>query len=104
MAHTALADPVTDVIYIDIVYESVRGWHQFTSPQMRGLYVIAEPKDLKAGLGDVPGAIEELLAISGKKVTVRPDSKYPPSVEGLREGRQRFIGRYEIREAHARRS
>jgi hypothetical protein len=49
------------VSIINVLYESVDGFHRFTSPQMPGLCIIVEPDQYALALEDLPTAIALLI-------------------------------------------
>jgi hypothetical protein len=56
---------------IDVLYESVDGFHRFTSPQIPGLCVVVEPDQYTLALEDLPTAIALLIEGDfGHKATV----------------------------------
>jgi hypothetical protein len=69
---------------IDVVHECSEGWHELTSPQIPGLYIVVEQDDLEAAFHDVPAAIEMLIeADTGRRVKVVQLESYDEYVEKL---------------------
>lgn len=69
---------------IDVRHECVNGWHEFTSPQIPGLYIVAEQNDLEAAYEDIPIVIAQLIeADTGKKVSIKREPSYEEYLEGL---------------------
>lgn len=62
---------------IDVYHECDGEWHEFTSPQVPGLYVLAELNDLEAAYNDVPLAIKRIIeADTGQNVIVKVQQTY----------------------------
>ena len=39
---------------INVLHECEEGFHEFTSPQIPGFYLVVDQDDLKAGFEDIP--------------------------------------------------
>ena len=82
---------------IEVRHEFTNGWHEFTSPQIPGLYVVAELDDLEAAYEDVPVVIGQLIeADFGLKVTITREPSYEEYLEGLRESFRPSIRHYSV--------
>lgn len=69
---------------IDVRHECVNGWHEFTSPQVPGLYIVAEQNDLEAAYADIPEVLALIIeADTGKKVTIKREPSYEEYLAGL---------------------
>ena len=69
---------------IDVHHECVDGWHEFTSPHVPGLYIVAEKDDLEAAFEDLPVTIANLIKADYKiDVTVRLEHTYDEYVDNL---------------------
>jgi hypothetical protein len=80
----APVDGMTGIIDVD--HQCEDGWHEFTSPQVPGLYVVIEAKDLKAAYYDISTVIEALIyADYATPVKVRPQKTFEQYHAGLPE-------------------
>jgi hypothetical protein len=62
---------------IDILYESVEGYHRFTCPQIPGFCIIVEPDQYNLAVEYIPDTIAlMIMGDSGKRVTVRREDSY----------------------------
>lgn len=69
---------------ISVQHTCADGWHQFTSEQVPGFYLIAEQDDLETAFGDIPVMLEHLIgADEGRKVTIKLEQTYSEYVEQL---------------------
>jgi hypothetical protein len=72
---------------IDVDHDCQDGWHEFTSPQVPGLYVVYEAKDIKdleTAYYDISTVIEALIyADYAVPVKVRPEKTFEQYHAGL---------------------
>jgi hypothetical protein len=62
---------------IDVHHSCIEGWHEFTSLQVPGLYVIAEQDGLGSAYNDVPLAIKHIIeADTGEEVVITARQSY----------------------------
>ncbi len=82
---------------IEVKHEVSNGWHEFTSPQVPGLYIVAEMDDLEAAYEDVPMVIAQLIeADFGLKVVVEREPSYSEYLDGLPEAFKPSIRHYSV--------
>jgi hypothetical protein len=69
-----MRDEDAEVEIITVLHKCENGWHEFTSPQIPGLFMVVEQTDLAAAWRDLPRAIEKLIFVdTGDRVTVMPE-------------------------------
>jgi hypothetical protein len=86
-----------NAMIIDVRHECANGWHEFTSPQVPGLYIVAEQDDLEAAYEDVPVVLALLIeADTGRKVTVKREPSYEEYVDALPESYRPSIRHYSV--------
>ena len=82
---------------IEVKHDVSNGWHEFTSPQVPGLYIVAEMDDLEAAYEDVPVVIAQLIyADFGLKVTIERKPSYSEYLDGLVDAYKPSIRHYSV--------
>jgi hypothetical protein len=69
---------------IDVSHSCIDGWHEFTSRQVPGLYLIAEHDGLESAYNDLPLAIKHIVeADTGVEVVIEAHQTYDEYAETL---------------------
>lgn len=72
---TAEVSDLTSVI--TVFHEADRGRHKFTSPQIVGLFIVVDEKDLETAYNELPSTLEELIRMeTGRPVRVEAEEAY----------------------------
>lgn len=70
--------------WIDVEHACEDGYHEFTSPQVPGFYIVSN--DLEVAYADIPAALAALLeADFGGSFTVKPEIPFDQYVRSLPE-------------------
>jgi len=82
---------------ITVQHDCAGGWHQFSSDQVPGFYMIAAQDDLETAFGDIPVMLQHLIeADEGRKVTIELVETYSEYVEKLPEDFRPRVHHYTI--------
>jgi hypothetical protein len=82
---------------IDVSHKCSDGWHEFTSPQIPGLFLSAPQDDLVLVFEEIPVVIAELIkADTGMPVSVKAEQSYDEYVAGLPEEYRPSIRHYSV--------
>lgn len=85
------------VAIVGVLHEIDDGWHKFTSPQVPGLYIVVESRNLRTVYEDLPTAIAELIeAATHKKVVVRLEKTYDQFIKSLPETERQDVLHYSV--------
>lgn len=94
--HDEVIAMTTDGI-INVLHECDDGFHEFTSPQIPGFYLVVPQDDLETAFADVPRVIEELIhGDYDVRVTVKQEQTYSEYVDGLPDTHKPVIRNYYV--------
>ncbi len=87
---------------ITVMHAHEDGWHEFTSPQIPGLYMIVESHDLGGAYEDLPRAIEELIFFdTGRRVVVKPEKTFSEYLITLPASHRPVVRHYSVEQLAA---
>jgi hypothetical protein len=82
---------------INVLHECADGFHEFTSPQIPGFYIVVGQDDLEAAFEDVPNVIRALIhADYGIRVSVTLEQSYSDYLDKLPESHKPTISNYYV--------
>lgn len=82
---------------VEVQHECVDGYHEFSSRQVPGLYLVAEQNDLEAAFDDIPAVISALIRSDfGGEVAVEPTETYSEYADRLPDEMRSKVHHYSI--------